>query len=273
MSLKCLQSTTPPPMEPLLARLRTELRALLADNGPEPTPSVRDLCFILGMVAVATVVVATNHYGVPRLAGILSRSMPPGVLADPRRTFWAGLVAVVYTVPPLIYCRLFVPDVRRSLGLTPTRVRSAVRLWVVFALCAVPLLTMLSTLPGFRSTYPMARGNMADPMSMTVWLLAYGLQFVGLELFFRGFLLLVPRRILGIWGLAVMLLPYAMLHFSKPPLETIGSVGFGLMLGILAFRSRSIVDGIGMHLILAFTLELLALGPALRASLPWSAGG
>ena len=247
-------------MEPLLARLRAELRALLADNGPEPDPSERDFCFILCMVAVATMVVAVNHYGVPRLARILSRSMPPGVLADPRRTIWAGLVAVVYTVPPLIYCRLFVPDVRTSLGLTPSCARSAARLWALFALCVVPVLTVLSTLPGFRSTYPMARGNMADPMSMMVWLLAYGLQFIGLELFFRGFLVLGPRRILGIWGLALMLLPYAMLHLSKPPLETIGSVGFGLMLVVLALRSRSILDGIGMHLILAFTLEFLALG-------------
>jgi hypothetical protein len=248
-------------MESLFARLRAEIRDFLADNGPKPSPSVRDLCFIVGLVAVAAFVLVTNHYGVPSLARVLTRSMPEGWVADGRRLHWALLVAVVYTVPALIYCRLCVPNVREALGLTRTHFRSAVRLWGLWALGVTPVLAVLSTLPSFQATYPMARGNTFDAASMTMWLLVYGLQFVGLELFFRGFLLLLPRRIFGVWGLAVMILPYTMLHFSKPPLETVASVGFGLFLGVIALRSRSIVDGIGMHLILAYSLEMLALWP------------
>ena len=99
------------------------------------------------------------------------------------------------------------------------------------------MLVGLSQLPSFQAVYPMARGNSADALSMTAWLLAYGLQFVGVELFFRGFLLLVLRPVLGLWGVVVMLLPYTMLHFSKPPLETLGSVGFGLFLALIALIS------------------------------------
>ena len=41
-----------------------------------------------------------------------------------------------------------------------------------------------------------------------------------------------------------MIVPYLMIHFAKPWLEASGAILFGLLLGVLALRSRSIWGGI-----------------------------
>ena len=225
---------------------------------PAPAPSPRDVGLLLGLVLVAALVLVSNHYLLPPLSHSLA-SISGEPAADPQRILWSLLLAVGYALPPILYCWIALPDAWAALGLTRTRLRTAASIWLGSSVLIVPTLLLLSMLPGFQAIYPMARGNSGDPLSMALWLVAYGLQFVGLEIFFRGFLVLAPRRILGIWGLGLMMLPYTMLHFQKPLLESLGSIGFGLVLGVLALRTRSIIEGIGIHLIVAYTLELLML--------------
>ena len=243
-------------MESAIAHLGALIERFLQANSPAPTPSLRDASQVLGLVLIAALVLVGNHYLLSPLSISLT-GLSGSALADPQRILWALLLAVGYALPPLLYCRLTLPDAWAALGLTRTRLRTAAAIWLGFAVLTVPLLVLLSMLPSFQAIYPMARGNSGDPLSMALWLVAYGLQFVGLEVFFRGFLVLAPRRILGVWGLGLMLLPYTMLHFQKPLLESLGSIGFGLLLGVLALRTRSIVEGIGVHLIVAYTLEVL----------------
>ncbi len=252
-------SALPTTLHALRGRLLQAGADLLAAHPPKAAPTGGDAAFVLGVLGLATLVLTANRYAVPWLARALAEAVPTETIADPRRVYWALLTAGFYILPPLLFCQRLLPHARLSLGLTATHLGAALRLWLAFALFAAPVLVGLSLLPSFQAVYPMARGNSADACSMTAFLLAYGLQFVGVELFFRGFLLLVLRPVLGLWGVAVMLLPYTMLHFSKPPLETLGSMLFGLMLALTALRSRSILDGVGIHLILAFTLELLGL--------------
>ena len=242
--------------------LHEHLRAVVGDfieaHPPAPSPSPRDVLQVLGIVLVAAAVLVCNRYLMLPLSVVLA-AQAGSVAAEPQPILWALLVAVGYVLPPLIYCWWALPCVRSALGLIRPRLWEALRLWLCAGVVLAPVLAVLTALPSFQASYPMAGGNSGDPWSLALWMLAYGLQFVGLEVFFRGFLLLALRRVLGLWGLGVMVLPYTMLHFQKPPLEALGSVFFGLMLGILALRTRSVIEGVGVHLVVAYSLELLAL--------------
>jgi hypothetical protein len=79
------------------------------------------------------------------------------------------------------------------------------------------------------------------------------------ELFFRGFLVLGLKRALGLASVLVMLAPYCMIHYYKPMPEALGSIGAGLLLGLLAWRTGTVVYGWFLHYSVALTMDLLAL--------------
>ncbi|RZA09054.1 MAG: CPBP family intramembrane metalloprotease, partial [Moraxellaceae bacterium] len=83
--------------------------------------------------------------------------------------------------------------------------------------------------------------------------------FVCLEFFFRGFILNALRPALGANAIWVMCVPYLMIHFPKLWLEATGAILFGLFLGILALRSRSIWGGVLVHAGVALTMDIAAI--------------
>jgi membrane protease YdiL (CAAX protease family) len=51
---------------------------------------------------------------------------------------------------------------------------------------------------------------------------------------------------------------YITIHFGKPLGETISSFFGGLLLGVIAYRTKSIYGGIIVHLGIAYLMELFA---------------
>lgn len=63
-----------------------------------------------------------------------------------------------------------------------------------------------------------------------------------------------------------MCVPYLMIHFPKLWLEATGAILFGLFLGLLAMRSRSIWGGVAVHITIALAMDFAAL--ARKSGLP-----
>jgi membrane protease YdiL (CAAX protease family) len=87
----------------------------------------------------------------------------------------------------------------------------------------------------------------------------YGVQFLALELFFRGWMLGALRKSMGSAAVFAMAVPYCMIHYGKPYLETHGAIVAGIVLGSLALRTRSIYAGFLVHITVAFAMDFLAL--------------
>lgn len=68
---------------------------------------------------------------------------------------------------------------------------------------------------------------------------------------------LKPR--LGVSAVFVMVLPYCMIHFEKPLLESLAAIVAGVALGALSYRYRSIWLGIALHCSVALTMDVMAL--------------
>ena len=77
------------------------------------------------------------------------------------------------------------------------------------------------------------------------WECSYGLQFIGLEFFFRGFMVHGTRHRFGFYAVFVMMVPYCMIHYQKPMPETFGAIVAGIVLGFMSLKMRSISDGRG----------------------------
>ena len=117
----------------------------------------------------------------------------------------------------------------------------------------------------FTGYYPRGLKNLdyffgfgVDPpqSSLLFYELIYGLDFVSIEYFFRGFLVLAFLKYVGPGSILPMAAFYVSIHFGKPMVETISSFFGGGLLGILAFYSRSIWGGIVVHMGIAWLMEL-----------------
>jgi hypothetical protein len=146
--------------------------------------------------------------------------------------WWVAGCLLLFVVLPVVLLRVVAGMRPRDVGL---RLRGTGRdawtyalLFVVF----VPVVWLVSQRGDFRATYPFYR----PPPGRLGWDLvafeaAYCLQFLGVETFFRGVMVLGLKPVLGRASVLVMLAPYCMIHFHKPMLEAFGAIGAGAVLG------------------------------------------
>jgi hypothetical protein len=137
--------------------------------------------------------------------------------------------------------------------------------YLTMLLIMLPLIVVASYHASFLRQYPMYRGGGAhNYMGVGEWVtvsgyeIAYGLDFITVELLFRGFLVIGMLTFLGRGTVLTMAVVYCTLHFGKPMGEAISSVFGGYILGVIAFETRSIWGGIIVHMGIAWIMELVA---------------
>ena len=86
--------------------------------------------------------------------------------------------------------------------------------------------------------------------------LTYLLYYMGWEFFFRGFMQFGLRERFGD-GAAIMaqVLASTLLHIGTPASEAFGAILGGIIWGLLAFRTRSLLSGFLQHSLLGITLD------------------
>jgi len=127
----------------------------------------------------------------------------------------------------------------------------------------VPLIAIASTQPDFLRKYPtfatIIKESIYHPVVMAklaLYEILYGFDYVAIELFFRGFVLYAISRFLGKGAIIPMATMYVFIHFGKPMGETISSFFGGVILGVIAYETNSIVGGIIVHCGIAYMMEI-----------------
>lgn len=133
--------------------------------------------------------------------------------------------------------------------------------WLML-LIMVPLVAAASTQPDFLVTYPKLNTIVQHgDMDLSWWHkllfeLSYGTDFITIEFFFRGFLVLAFIKWVGKEAILPMACFYCTIHFGKPLGECISSYFGGLLLGIVVYHTRSIFGGLMVHLGIAWLMEI-----------------
>jgi hypothetical protein len=142
---------------------------------------------------------------------------------------------------------------------------SSINLKTYFAIIAllVPIVAIASFAGDFQSAYPRYKFGLPQHLTATEasgliggFEFCYGVDFVFVELLFRGFFVLAFARYLGSASILPMVVAYAFIHFQKPMGEAIGSIAGGFVLGIIAYRTTSIYGGVILHLGVAYIMEI-----------------
>ncbi|MGB9776350.1 MAG: type II CAAX prenyl endopeptidase Rce1 family protein [Anaerolineae bacterium] len=116
------------------------------------------------------------------------------------------------------------------------------------------LMAFVARTPAFREYYGAAASG-------PLFWLADGVELLGWEFFFRGFLLFALYRACGPLALLLQAVPFTMAHIGKPELETLSCIFGGTALGYIAWRTRSFLYPFLIHWFLAsFTAVVAGIG-------------
>jgi uncharacterized protein len=160
---------------------------------------------------------------------------------------------------PMLYIFLVARDEPERFGFCLGNSMRA--LWPTLFIFGALLVLLLpaSRMPHFRMSYPLERGHTATLPDFVFYEVRWGLYFFCLEFFYRGFLLFGLSRFIGWWAVIVQALAFTAIHYGKIPIEVAASLPAGIILGMLALRSKSFLPCFLLHWAVAVTLDVLVI--------------
>ena len=177
--------------------------------------------------------------------------------------FWTrslNWVVRVFVVLIPVFILWWVKD-RNDQPFYGTRVLTNFKPYLIMLLIMIPLIALASTQKDFLHMYPKAKfiTGLALPdknRHLFIYELCYGFDFISIEFFFRGFLILSLMKICGPHCIIPVACFYCTIHFGKPMGEAISSFWGGLLLGIVSYNTGSIWGGLLVHLGIAWLMEI-----------------
>lgn len=236
------------------------LRAIDAEYRTKSLPSGKAAAIL---ITAALSLIAPHFFGRPQTFEkadwlvAATRELPYPDLHP--HLYWALFKLVNYGLLPALCIKWVLKERLADHGLRFVREPKVWLLYAAMVAAVLPIAYLAATTPAFLRTYPKYAGAGQSLEALLLWELAYGLQFLMLEFFFRGFLLFALARYLGSLAIFVMIVPYAMIHFGKPFAECLGSILAGIALGTVALRTASIYGGVAVHCAVAWSMDLFAL--------------
>lgn len=174
--------------------------------------------------------------------------------------FWIGSIIVFYLLIPMAIVRW---GFRANLCDFGISLKGIAKTWPLYGFLIVfmlPLVFLASDTVSFQDRYPLFQPENGQLFPQFLfWQVAYFIQFVAVEFFFRGFMVHGTKHRFGYYAVFVMIIPYCMVHFGKPFAETIAAIFAGLVLGVLSLKSRSVIPGVLVHYLVAIAMDLMAL--------------
>jgi len=224
-------------------------------------------------VLVALVMLVVDQFGLQTRfmqmfgSSLLQQSIAPNDIRFLAQIYFSSFTLVCFVAIPLLFHIVFPPGLDNPFGFRVRSCRPHIPVYLAMVVFMVPLLWMASGRYSFYSFYPMY-----NPVSIGMWLLyeaVYMTQFFAVEFFFRGFALFRLESRFGLHAITIMVVPYALLHIHKPFAEALASIVAGLVLGLLALKSRSIWPGVLIHCTVAFCMDWFALIRSGRLAALW----
>jgi uncharacterized protein len=129
---------------------------------------------------------------------------------------------------------------------------------ILFPLIAVLLLYPASNTSEMLNYYPLDKEAGSSAFSFIRFeFLRIVLFYVSWEFFFRGFILFGLRKYVGNWlAICIQVIPSCLWHIGMPSGEIFSSIIGGVVFGIIAVRTNSILYPLILHILIGITLDL-----------------
>jgi membrane protease YdiL (CAAX protease family) len=178
-------------------------------------------------------------------------------LAQAAELYTYGASFLLFGLVSLLMIRFLLREPLGRYGLALGDWRFGLKALLVLAPVMIVLGAVTSRNPAFLAQYPLDRGACGSAPAFLVHAAGYLAYYVGFEIFFRGLVQFGLRDSLGDWpAILVQTALSCLVHIDKPAAEIYGAILGGLVFGIVAFRSRSLVCVVMTHFLLGISLDL-----------------
>ncbi len=150
---------------------------------------------------------------------------------------------------PVLIIRFVLHEPLRDFGLRLGDWRFGLKYCAAFFVILAPFLVMNGKDPSFYSFYPLPRELYGRGLChMLLWELTYLVYYIAWEFQFRGYLQLgLEKRTGPVLALLIQMLPSVVIHIDRPFGECLSAVAGAWLLGVLAWRTRSILWPVLLH--------------------------
>lgn len=227
----------------------------------ENKPVLNKRFIIFGLIGILFLSTDCSYYLMKFIYPYLSKDLFVGGWQKSCISNLSSFITIILPLYILYFSvRHFKPE---FYGLKLNGVKVLPYFWLI--LFMIPLIWLASQRPDFLDAYPTYVDryeymflDTEQWKTVSLYELCYGFDFLSVELFFRGFMVVALSKFVGKDAVLPMVVVYCFLHFGKPAGEAISSIFGGYILGILAYKSRNIFGGLIAHLGVAWGMELLA---------------
>ena len=177
-----------------------------------------------------------------------------------QRIWWISTILFFYLLIPFVIVRFIFKQKIKEFGFSTANIFKDYPIYLLMLATMLPIVYFASKTNSFQARYPIFKPVSGELFPLFFyWQVAYLIQFVAVEFFFRGFIIHGLKLRFGIYSIFISTIPYCMVHFGKPLGETLAAILAGIILGTLSLKSRSILLGIAIHYSVAITMDLFAL--------------
>ena len=168
--------------------------------------------------------------------------------------FWISSI-IYFGLLPILTILIFLRKNPLDFGLRIGKYRVWIPLVVVFLAIAVPILYLSSDMSSVQGYY---RNHRNSELFSYIWQM--GLYMLGWEFLFRGFMIFGLKDKFKEGSILIQMIPFVLLHFGKPEIETISTIFTGVLWGYICYRGNSFWPAYIMHMVVNISNKAFVLG-------------
>jgi uncharacterized protein len=172
--------------------------------------------------------------------------------------YWfIGDFATLFLLSKVIIKFILKEDLR-NYGLQFGDYKTGLVLSAIFFLVMLPVIWFFSATPEFSEKYPHLLSTRDGWQEFFIYESGMLLYMISWEFIWRGFMLFGLKEKFGYYAVLIQMIPFVILHNGKPAPETFGAIAGGIALGVLAFRTNSVLYCVITHMGVMFTIDLIS---------------
>jgi uncharacterized protein len=172
--------------------------------------------------------------------------------------YWFTGDFITFFLIPAILIKFWFRERIKDYGVKAGDSKTGIKISLLFFLIMLPFLWVVSSFPAFERVYPHIHSAREDWGIFLVYEAGLLLYMFAWEFIWRGYMLFGMREKFGNYAIFIQTIPFVILHNGKPAAETFGAIIAGIALGILAFRTGSMIYGFIIHGSVMFTIDMIS---------------
>ena len=172
--------------------------------------------------------------------------------------YWFVSDFITLFILSVIVIKFILKENLKDYGLQIGELKIGIIFSTVFLFVMIILIWFFSATTEFSKKYPHLLSTRNSWDGFFIYETGMLLYMISWEFIWRGFMLFGLKERFGYYSVLIQMIPFVILHNGKPVAETFGAIIGGIVLGILAFRTNSILYCIITHMGVMFSIDLIS---------------